>query len=60
MFRLASVLYSIISTTLAGSAIIATLIMGYDTLTPILIAAALGFLAALPASYFIAKQITAN
>lgn len=60
MFRLASVLYSIISTTLAGSAIIATLIMGYDTLTPILIAAALGFLTALPASYFIAKQITAN
>lgn len=58
MIRLASVLYSIISTTLAGSAIIAVLVMGYDTLVPILIAAAVGFIAALPASYFVAKQIT--
>lgn len=58
MIRLAGVLYSIISTTLAGSAIIAALVMGYDTLVPILIAAAIGFLAALPASYFVAKEIT--
>lgn len=58
MFRLATILYSIISTTLAGSAIIASLVMGYDTVTPILVAASLGFVAAIPVSYFVAKQIT--
>ena len=58
MFRLAGILYSLIATTLAGSAIIAALVMGYDTLTPILIAAGIGFVAALPASYWVTKQIT--
>jgi len=41
-----------------GAAIIAAPVMGYDTLIPILVAAAVGFIAALPASYFVAKQIT--
>lgn len=57
MFRLAGILYSLIGTTLAGSALVASLVMGYDTLTPILIAAGLGFVVALPVSYVIAKQI---
>lgn len=58
MIRLAGILYSITSTTLAGSAIIASLVMGYDTLTPILIAAVIGFVVAAPVSYVIARQIT--
>lgn len=57
MFRLASLLYSIISTTLAGTLIIAALVTGYDTLIPILIAAAAGFVLALPVAYGIAKAL---
>jgi len=60
MLRLASVLYSVISTTLAGSVIIASLVMGYDTLTPILVAAGIGFVAAVPVSYLVTKKLTAN
>lgn len=57
MLRLAGILYAFISTTLAGIAIVVALVMGFDTLVPILVAAAIGFVAALPASYLIAKQI---
>ncbi len=57
MFGLAGILYSLISTTLAGTAIVVSLVMGYDTLVPLLIAAGIGFVAALPASIIIAKQI---
>ncbi|NBT30437.1 MAG: CTP synthetase [Rhodobacteraceae bacterium] len=60
MLRLASILYSIIGTTLAGSLVIAALTMGYDTLSPILIAAAVGFVAALPVSLYVAKQMQDN
>jgi hypothetical protein len=59
MFRLASILFSIIATTLAGGAIVVSLVMGFDTLVPILIAAGIGFVAAVPVSYVIAKQIMA-
>lgn len=57
MLRLASVLYSLIGTTLGGSLIVVALVTGYDTLVPILIAAAAGFVLALPVSYFIAKAM---
>lgn len=57
MFRLASILYSLISTTLAGSAIIAVLVAGYATLTPILIAAAAGFVAALPVAWYVTRAL---
>jgi preprotein translocase subunit SecF len=60
MFRLATTLFSLISTTLMGTFIVVVLVMGYDTLVPILIAAAVGFVAALPISWFIAKQIYEN
>ena len=60
MMRLASILYSLISTTLAGSFVIAALVTGYDTLQPILVAAAAGFIVALPVSWVVAKQITEN
>ena len=57
MFRLASIIYAMAGTTLAGIMIIAALTAGYDTLNYILIAAAIGALAGLPASYFVAKAI---
>lgn len=57
MFSLASMLYSLIATTLTGSAIVVSLVLGYDTLIPLLIAAGIGFVAALPASLIIAKQM---
>lgn len=60
MMRLAQILYSLIGTTLAGSLIIVALVMGYTTLQPILIAAAAGFVVALPATWLIAKAIMAN
>jgi hypothetical protein len=60
MLRLASILYSIVATTLSGSFIIASLTMGYDTLTPILVAAGFGAILAFPVSYFVAKAIMAN
>ncbi|MCA0922270.1 CTP synthetase [Pseudooceanicola nanhaiensis] len=57
MMRLASILFSLISTTLAGTAVIAVLVAGYDTLVPILAAAATGFVLALPVSWFVAKKM---
>lgn len=55
---LALILHIFIGSTLAGSAVIASLSMGYDTLTPILIAAAIGFVGAFPLSWYVVKQIT--
>ena len=57
MFRLASILYSLISTSLAGAGVIAVLVAGYGTLMPILYAAAAGFIIALPVSWYVAKQL---
>jgi hypothetical protein len=57
MLRLAGILYSLISTTLAGSLVIAVLVAGYGTLTPILGAAAVGFALALPVSWGVAKAV---
>lgn len=60
MMRLAQILYSLISTTLAGSLIIVALVTGYTTLQPILIAAAAGFVVALPVTWVVTKAIMAN
>lgn len=57
MFRLASIMFSIVATTTAGIAIIAGLTMGYDTLQPILIEAAIGFVIAIPVTWFVTKKI---
>jgi len=59
MTRLSIVLFSIVSTTLMGVFIIVVLVLGLDTLMPILLAAALGFLVAMPASWILAKMISA-
>jgi predicted alpha/beta superfamily hydrolase len=60
MFRLASMLYSIIGSSLAGSFVIAALATGHDTLVPILIAAAMGAVLGIPASWVVARAITQN
>lgn len=60
MTRLAGILFSLIATTLAGSCIVVALTMGYDTLQPLLIAAAIGGVAAIPATYIISKAIIDN
>jgi predicted PurR-regulated permease PerM len=57
MSRLFMILYSMIGTVLAGSAIVVALTMGLDTLRPILIAAALGAVLAVPVSWFVARRI---
>jgi len=60
MFRLATMLFTIIGATLAGSAVVATLVAGYATLVPILIAAGVGFLAGIPVTWIITKMIYAD
>jgi predicted PurR-regulated permease PerM len=58
MTRLMLILFSMISTTMMWVGMIAALTMGYDTLNPLLVAIAIGFVASVPATWFIAKQIT--
>lgn len=57
MIRLASVLYSIIATSLAGVGVIAVLTAGYSTTQAIVGAAVAGFVLGLPVSLLVAKQI---
>ncbi|MBN8185792.1 CTP synthetase [Salipiger thiooxidans] len=57
MLRLAGILYSMIATTLAGSLVVVALVSGYDTLLPILIAAAAGALVALPVTWLVTRAI---
>lgn len=57
MSRLMMTLFSMVATTLMGIGVVVALTTGYDTLTPILIAAAVGFVLALPVSWFVAKQL---
>ncbi|PHQ96036.1 MAG: CTP synthetase [Marinosulfonomonas sp.] len=57
MLRMTLLMYSIVSATLAGIAIIVVLVLGYDTLMPIIYAAAAGFIVAIPASWVLAKKL---
>lgn len=52
-------LFSFIATTLMGIAVIVALTMEMQGWKPILAASAIGFIAAIPASLFVAKQILA-
>ena len=60
MLRLATVLYAIVGTTMAGILVVVALASGYDTLKYILMTAGLGAVLALPASFYIAKAIKAT
>ena len=57
MLALTLIIRIFLGATLSGAAIVAALVLGYHTLTPILIAAAIGFLAAFPVSYAVAKAL---
>lgn len=58
MLRVATLLYSIIGASVAGAFVIAALVMGMDTARPIIIAAALGFVVAIPVALVVARKIT--
>jgi predicted PurR-regulated permease PerM len=57
MNRLMLTLFSMIATTLMGVGVIIALTTGNDTLNPILIAAAIGFVLAFPVTWFVARQL---
>ncbi|SNX70208.1 hypothetical protein SAMN05878503_105117 [Cereibacter ovatus] len=57
MTRLMLILFSIVSVSLMGTFIVVALVTGYDTLQPIIAAAAIGFVAALPVSFIIARKL---
>ena len=58
MSRLMMILFSMVATTLMGVGVIIALTTGFVTLKPILLAAAIGFVLALPVSWLIAKRLT--
>jgi hypothetical protein len=55
--RLMMILFSMIGTAMAGTGVIAVLTMGYGTLWPIVAAAAVGTVLALPVSWYISREI---
>ena len=57
MTRLALVIFSILSVTCMGIAIVVALVAGWDTLVPIVVAAGVGLVASVPASWIVARQI---
>jgi len=58
MTRLTLLLFMIVSSTFMGMGMIAALTMGYGTLAPLLIAIAIGFVLAAPASWLIARRLS--
>ncbi len=57
MTRLMLIIFSMASTTLMGMMIVAALVAGYVTLKPLAIAAAIGFVLAIPVSWQVARAI---
>lgn len=57
MTRLTLIVFIFVATTLAGIAVVAALATGMDTAQPIIIAAAIGFVLGIPASWYIARKI---
>jgi hypothetical protein len=57
MLRLAGILYSLISTSLAGTGVIAVLVAGHSSWMTILGAAVVGTILALPVSWYVAREI---
>lgn len=57
MIRLFSLIYTFVGATLAGSLIVAALTMNMVDTRSIVIAAAVGFAAAVPVSWIVAKKL---
>mgnify|MGYP000356444545 CR=1 FL=1 len=60
MLRLASILYSLIGSSLAGAGVIAVLVAGLASVPAILGSAAIGALAGIPVAWLVAKQLYAR
>lgn len=60
MYRLFFIIYTLAATVLAGSAVVATLTLNRFDLASILIAAAIGAVAAVPVAWGVAKQIASS
>ncbi|CUH89780.1 hypothetical protein PH5382_03733 [Phaeobacter sp. CECT 5382] len=60
MLRLASILYSLIGSSLAGIGVIAVLVGGFFTVEAILAAAGVGALLGLPVAWLVARQLFAR
>ncbi|MCV6586269.1 MAG: CTP synthetase [Marinibacterium sp.] len=58
MLPLTLLIHIFVGSTLAGSAVIVALVMGYTSAAAILAAAAIGFVAAFPASWLVARKIS--
>lgn len=57
MLWLTLIIHVFLGSTIAGSAVILALVLGMTTTQPIVAAAILGFLAAIPASWLLAKRL---
>lgn len=57
MLRLASILYSLIGSSLAGIGVIAVLVAGFISVKAIVIAAAVGAVLGAPVAWFVAAQL---
>jgi hypothetical protein len=57
MYRLASLLFTLISSALAGSAVIAVLVAGFVSVPAIVGAAAAGAAVAVPVSWVVARKL---
>lgn len=57
MLELFLIVHIFIGATLAGSAVVAALSLGFDTLEPLLVAALAGFLVSIPVSWTVARRI---
>ena len=58
MFRLAGILFSMISTSLMGTLFVIALVLGRDGYADLIAAAGIGFVLAIPLSYAITKAIS--
>ncbi|MDU8929887.1 CTP synthetase [Alisedimentitalea sp. MJ-SS2] len=51
------IVHLFLGATLAGSAVVAGLTMGYDTMQPVIVAALIGWVISIPATFYVAKLI---
>ncbi|MGI1660828.1 CTP synthetase [Palleronia sp. KMU-117] len=58
MLPLMLIIHIFLGSTIAGSAIILALVLGYDTLVPIAIAGIAGFVLSFPVSWMVAKRLS--
>lgn len=60
MLRLGLIFHLFIGSTVVGCAVVVALTLSYDTLTPIIAAAAIGFIVSIPVTYVVTKAVMTN